>query len=145
VVTGPVVIFRQSAGQTAEAMTGQPDLSGLIYARRTGPPDFGASWRRRSATDDLGRHVLYYWQSPPQWPNDLAVPLPSMRGRQREAQVGTEEGSLCLRGEWCQGRLVLRSRDGAGCYCGAVHAPCPACMSRVPECPVCYHREDEPE
>lgn len=81
----------------------------------------------------------------PAWPADQAVPLPLMRGRCRDAPEGTEEGELCFRNGGCQGKLELRSRDGAGCHCGISWAPCSSCMSRVPECPSCGHREPEPD
>lgn len=44
------------------------------------PPEFGTKWRQRWATDDAGRKVLRYWQSPPSWPSDVPVPLRQVSG-----------------------------------------------------------------
>lgn len=86
---------------------------------------------------------------PGAWPVSVRVTPPVMRGRQRDAQVGTEEGDTCFRdyGDgrgWCQGHLELRRDDDlGGCSCFAF-APCSSCMSQVPECDTCGHREPEP-
>lgn len=69
-------------------------------------------------------------------------------GLPRAVAVGTGEGDLCLRSHDgaapCLGQLVLRRADDMrGCSC-FISAPCGSCMSIVPECPKCGHREDEP-
>lgn len=84
----------------------------------------------------------------PRWPRHEAV-LPRQVDGPRYAQLGTEEGDLCLRSydgsAPCLGKLELRrDSDIGGCYC-FICAPCGSCMSMVPECPVCCHREQEPD
>lgn len=88
------------------------------------------------------------------WPADITVPPPPMKGRQRTPEPGHEEGELCLRNApgfpTCLGKLELRHApadpDGYGgsCYCWRIQAPCSHCLSEVPECPQCGHREPEP-
>jgi len=53
------------------------------------------------------------------WPLDVTVPPPPMRGRQRDAQVGTELGAPCFRQDgislgWCQGTMELAHDPLAG-------------------------------
>lgn len=81
----------------------------------------------------------------------FTVPPPVMRGRHRAAPVGQEEGDTCFRdyGDgrgWCQGRMELRRDDDlGGCSCFTMRfPPCSSCMSTVPECDTCGHREPEP-
>lgn len=78
------------------------------------------------------------------WPREVLVSPRAVRGP-HIAPVGVEEGDLCMR-DLCQGALELRrSLEGEdrGCTC-FLSAPCGTCMSVVPECPVCGHREEEP-
>jgi len=80
------------------------------------------------------------------WPADIPVPLRAIKGL-RDAPEGHEEGELCVReyqGVICLGQLALEPAPGmGGCYCWRI-APCSSCMSQVPECPRCGHREPEP-
>jgi len=81
------------------------------------------------------------------WPREVLVPLRSVRGP-RFAPVGVEEGDLCMRSypdgrPPCLGKMVLRrDPDQGGCYCWR-SAPCGSCLSEVPECDTCGHREPE--
>lgn len=90
--------------------------------------------------------VMARMHGPPAWPAEVAVPLRPIKGL-RDAPEGTEEGDLCVReyqGETCLGRLELRARASlGGCTCWQC-APCSSCMSSVPECQRCGHREPEP-
>lgn len=85
--------------------------------------------------------------APRAWPADVAVPPRQVAGI-RNAPEGVEEGALCVRplrdGGYCLTRLELRRDDEiGGCSC-FISAPCSSCMSQVPECPSCGHREPEP-
>lgn len=95
-----------------------------------------------------GEYVIRRPRITPAWPADVVVAPAPMRGRQITPEPGWEEGALCLRnypGEaTCLGKLDLRRDDDlGGCSC-FVSAPCSSCMSYVPECPRCGHREPEP-
>ena len=79
---------------------------------------------------------------PPRFPAIWVPPAP-MRGRSVDAPCGWQEGDLCMR-DLCLGVLELRrDYDLGGCTCWQ-HAPCSSCLSHVPECPECGHREPEP-
>lgn len=85
------------------------------------------------------------------WPADVQVAPRQARPPQPPPE-GTEEGDLCLRHHPgvsgpCLGKLEMRRSTDAemrGCYCH-ICPPCGTCMSVVPECPVCGHREPEPD
>jgi len=84
---------------------------------------------------------------PGAWPANVLVPPPVMRGRMVKAPEGFEEGDLCLityGAETCMGKLELcRNDDLGGCTCW-INAPCSSCMSQVPQCTECGHRQEEP-
>lgn len=82
------------------------------------------------------------------WPRGVAVSLRPVAGI-RNAPEGHEEGELCGRTypgvAFCLGKLEARPRNSdRGCSC-FLSAPCGHCMSVVPECPACGHREPEPD
>lgn len=82
------------------------------------------------------------------WPAEITVP-PRPSPGPRNAPEGDEEGALCVRplrdGGHCLTRLELRRADElGGCSCWR-SAPCSSCMSYVPECPNCGHREPKPD
>lgn len=81
------------------------------------------------------------------FPRNVIVPPPVMRGRQRPAPLGDDEGQLCLRpdhqGGVCRGVIeYLPDATFGGCGCStSPMPPCSYCTSTQPECPACGWRD----
>lgn len=98
-----------------------------------GTMDLNAMGRLRAYIEGIrgGRWVRY-------------TPRTNMDVRSEFDEVhGVEEGQTCER-NGCQGVLTLEPNSGYdGCSCH-INPPCNYCMSKVPECPVCGWRDEEP-
>lgn len=110
------------------------------------PPPSDPFWGHIEPPRNLGRfncrgeYVMDRPRITPAWPQDVTVPPPPMRGRHRDAQVGTELGAPCFRQGgrlvgWCQGTMELQHDPWAGHPNAAgqeVGLECSECLEQWP-------------